>query len=162
MKGIEEKKYTHCGVAIIIVMLSSYIFFFVLSVILKPINWSIYIYLFATAGLLFSLLCLYNITITIDNTYLSFKLGIGLIKKKYKIANIKSCKPYSGAPKRIGVGSKMSFTGKILKYYIVTGFKAIELQFHDQKITVLIGTNQPDEISQYVQSLIDEYKITGI
>ena len=160
MEGIDGKKYTYWGVGIIVFMLLMYIFILVLSAILK--NEQLYTYLFGTVGLLCGLLCFYNITITIDKTYLSFRLGIGLIQKKYKIANIKSCKPYTDTPKRIGIGSKMSFTGNILKYYIVTGFKAIELQFYDSpKTTVLIGTNQPYEISQYVQSLIDKNKITG-
>lgn len=163
MNGVEEKKYTYWGVAIIIFILLMYIFFLVLLLLLKPINELLYAYLFVTIGLLLVLLCVYNITITINKTYFSFKLGIGLIKKKYKITNIKSCKPYSGIPKRIGIGSKMTFKGNILNYYILPGFKAIELNFHDrQNLTILIGTNQPDEISQYVQSLIDENKITGI
>jgi hypothetical protein len=93
----------------------------------------------------------------IDDTYLSFKLGIGLVKKRYEIANIQSCRPYIGISMRMGVGSKMALNGNRLKYYIVNGFKTIELRFHDRpKLTVLIGTNQPDEISRYVQSLIDE------
>ena len=93
----------------------------------------------------------------IDETYFSFKLGIGVIKKRYKIENIKVCKPYSGLSKRIGIGCKTSFGGKVLKYYILTGFSAIELQFHDeQSLTVLVGTNNPDEICQYIQELIGE------
>jgi len=121
------------------------------------VNYEFYIYIIAFLGLLFGLLYVYKITIIIDNTHLYFELGIGLVKKKYEIANIKSCKPYSGISKRMGIGTKMSFTGNILKYYIVTAGKAIELKFHDnENLTVLIGTNQPDEICQYVQSLIDE------
>jgi len=94
--------------------------------------------------------------LTIDDKYFSFKLGIGLIKKRYEIANIKSCKPYSGIHKGFGIGTKMSFTGEILKQYNVTGTKAIELRFFDRDTIVKIGVNEPDEISQYVQSLIDE------
>ena len=123
---------------------------------MEPSNELFYIYLLIITALLFGLLCVYNITITINNSYLSFKLGIGLIKKKYKIADIKSCKPYSGISKRIGIGSKMSFSGDILEYYIVTGFEAIELQFHNKKAIVCIGTPLSEEISQQVQSLIEE------
>ena len=131
-----------------------YIFFLAFSIILWA-NELFYLNLLITAGLLFGLLCVYNITITIDNTYFSFKLGIGLIKKRYIIANIKSCKPVSGISKRIGIGAKMSFTGYILIYYIVTGFKAIELQFHDRNTIVHIGTPIAEEISQHIQTLID-------
>ena len=122
-----------------IFLLLMYLFILALSMIFRA-NEFFYICLLLTAGLFFSLLGVYNITIIIDNTYLSFKLGIGLIKKRYKIANIKSCKPVAGVSKRIGIGTKMSLSGDILEYYIVTGFKAIELQFLDKKTIVHIGT----------------------
>jgi hypothetical protein len=155
MNRIEEKKYIHQGTAIVTFMLLMYVLFSVLPVILgATISELLYPYLFITAGLLFGLLCVYNITITIGSTYLSIKLGIGLIKKRYEIAKIKSCKPI--VSRRIGSGSKTSFTGARLEYYIVTGSKAIELEFHDRKnTTVQIGTPLSEEISQYVQSLID-------
>ena len=138
-----------------VVILLMYLLFLAFSMIFWA-NDLFYIFLLLTEGLFFGLLCVYNISIMIDNKYLSFKLGIGLIKKRYKIANIKSCKPVSGISKRIGVGTKVSFTGDILKYYIVTGFKAIELQFHDNKVIVHIGTPFPEKISQQIQLLIDE------
>ena len=129
---------------------------FVASWVIFQINGLFYACLFSTAFLLFSLLCVYNITITIDKTYLSFKLGIGLIKKRYKIANIRSCKPFSGISKKMGIGCKMTFGGDMLKYYIVTGFKAIELRFHDNdNLIVRIGTPLPEEISQQIQLYID-------
>jgi hypothetical protein len=140
-----------------------YTLFWVLLVILGAAN-KYYIYLLVSVCFLFGLLCVYNITIEIDNTHFSFKLGIGLIKKRYEIANIKSCKPYSGISKRFGIGSKVSFfTGRKLEYYIVTGYKAVELQFFDRPSTiVLIGTNSPEEISQYVQLLIEKNKLDNI
>ena len=124
-----EKRYIHRGIPIIVFMLIMYLFLLSLIVIFR--GHDLFYILLITTGLLFGLLCVYNITITIDNTYISFKLGIGLIKNRYKIANIKSCEPFSGISKRIGVGIKRNFFGDVLKYYIVTGFKAIELRFHD-------------------------------
>jgi len=43
-----------------------------------------------------------------------------------KIADIKSCKPYSGISQRIGFGARISFQDKILRHYNVTGFEVIE------------------------------------
>ena len=157
MEWNKEKRYTHWGVPIMLFMLLMYLFFLVLTIIFW-VNELFNICLLITAVFFFGLLCVYNITIIIDNTYLSFKLGIGLIKKRYKIANIKSCKPVCGISKRIGIGTKIFFTGDILKYYIVTGFKAVELQFYDNKVTVHIGTPLSDTISQQIQLLIDENK----
>ncbi|MCL1932850.1 MAG: hypothetical protein FWF53_03415 [Candidatus Azobacteroides sp.] len=145
------KEYTYLGVPMIVFLLLSSVIFFLLLLI---INKLFYIWLLLIAATLFGLLCFYNITITIDESYFSFKLGIGLIKKKYKIENIKSCNLYSGIHKGFGVGTKVSFAGKMLKQYNVTGLKAIELQFYDNDIIVKIGTPQPDEISQCVQELI--------
>ena len=156
MNCFQEKCYTHRGIPIIGVLSLCVIIILILLVWIKPSNELFYIYLSIITVLLFGLLCAYNITITINNSDLSIKLGIGLIKKKYKIADIKSCKPYSGVSKRIGIGSKMSFSGDILEYYIVTGFEAIELQFHNKKAIVCIGTPLSEEISQQVQSLIKE------
>jgi hypothetical protein len=148
-----EKRYTHPGVPIIALTLLTYLF--IIFWVIFRFNGSFYSCLLITAFLLFGILCVYNITITLDNTYISFKLGIGLIKKKYRIANIKSCEPYGGISKRVGVGYKRTFAGGVLKYFIVTGFKAIELRFHDNdKLTVLIGTPMPEEISKRVQLLI--------
>ena len=122
-----EKRYTYWGIPIMVFMFVMYLFVIALLVFLQA-NELFYKCFFITLILLFGLSCFYNITITIDNTYFSFKLGIGLIKKKYKITNIKSCNPYTGISKKIGIGSKMSIRGYIIDFYIVTGFKAIELQ----------------------------------
>ena len=151
------KKYTHCGVPMMLFLL----LFYTISIVFMVIFWAnelFYILLPTTVFFLFGILNTYNITITVNNTYFSFKLGVGLIKKRYKIVNIKSCKPYSGISKRIGIGSKLSITGNVLNYYIVTGFKSIEIQFHDRKTVVHIGTPLPEEISQYIQLLIDGNK----
>ncbi|MDR0843187.1 MAG: hypothetical protein LBP68_07205, partial [Acidobacteriota bacterium] len=101
-----EKRYTHLGIPIMVFMLLMYLFFLAIWVICRGSDELFYPCLFSTAGLLFGLLCVYNITITIDGTYISFKLGIGLIKKRYEIASIKSCEPVSGIVKKMGIGTK--------------------------------------------------------
>jgi len=155
MEWNKEKRYTDRGIPIIAVILA-------VVVVFAGLTWLEYIDSVQSYGLiailLFGLLCFYNITITIENTHISFILGIGLIKKRYEIKNIKSCKPIIS--QKIGIGAKIDFNGKIIKRYIVTGFKAIELQFHDSKTIVHIGTTQPDEICKQIQSLIDGNKIT--
>jgi len=157
-----KKKYTHNGTAMIVFIFIMYILFLAYWVTFRN-NGLFPAFLLSTAFLLFGILCIYNITITIDNTYISFKLGIGLIKKKYKIANIKYCEPTSRISKRIGVGIKMSITGNVLKYYIVTGFKSIELRFHDNnKLIVCIGTPIPEEISQQIKLLVDRAPLISL
>lgn len=157
MNEFKTRTYTHRGTSMIVFLLFLYIFVLAILAITKSLNNSFYPLLFLTIAFLFCLLCFYNITITIDESYLSIKLGIGLIRKKYEIANIKSCEPHSSIQKRIGVGSKMSLDGNILIYYILSRPNVIELHFHDkQNVTLLIGTNNADEICQYIQSRINK------
>ena len=158
MNSFQEKSYTHLGIPIIGFLLLSVIISLVFLVRMESINEFFYILLLMMVACLFGMLCFYNITITINNSYLSFKLGIGLIKKSYKIADIKSCEPYSGISRKIGIGTKISFSGNVLKYYIVTGFEAIEIRFHNKKTIVRIGTPLSEEISQQIQSLIKEQR----
>ena len=154
MNSLQEKKYTHWGIPIIGFLSLWVLFFLFLLTRTESINWLFFTYSAIITILLFGILCVYNITITIDDSYFSFKLGMGLIKRRYNIADIKSCKPYAGFSKRIGIGWKRSVSGNLLEYYIVTGFKAIELQFHNKKAIVLIGTPLAEEISQQIQSQI--------
>jgi len=164
MEKIEEKKYTHRGTAMIVFLLLMYLFVLALPIIIsylngQEINKQVYFYgyvLIPSLFLLFGLLCCYQITITIDDTYFSFKIGIGLIKKRYKITNIKSCQPYSGVHRGFGIGTKRNFFGDVMKQYNVTGMKAIEIRLYDDNAIIKIGTNQPNEISEYVQSLIEK------
>jgi hypothetical protein len=158
MKRIESKTYTYLGVPMIVFLSLAIVIFLILLLVMNDL---FYMWLLMIAGALFGLLCFYNITITIDETYFSFKLGIGLIKKRYEIANIKSCKPYSGIHKGFGIGTKMNFAGDVLKQYNVTGLKAIELRLYNDNAIIKIGTPQPEEISQYVQSLIDESRMSS-
>lgn len=151
------KRYTQWGIASIALLLPSLIFFLVLLLRLETINTLFYVYLVMSVILFFALLCFHNLTITIDDTSVSFKLGIGLINKRYKIKNIKSCKPISYSIFR-GFGIRVFPNGVL---YNVSGLKAIELQFYDRNTVVQIGTNQPEEITQLIQSLIGGNKITN-
>ena len=146
------KSFTQWGITLIVLLLSSLIFLSLKIISASSLN---YIYLLLFVILLLCLLCFYKLTITIDNTYISFKFGVGFIKKYYRIANIKSCKPISYSIFS-GWGIRFFPNGTL---YNVTGSKAIELQFYDKDTVVQIGTNQPEEISQLLHSLIGGNKI---
>jgi hypothetical protein len=100
--------------------------------------------------LVFFLLSFYKLTITIDNTYFRFSLGIGLIAKKYLISDIQSCKSVSNYP-MYGVGIRKISKGWL---YNVSGLKAIEIKFKNSKSIVRIGTNKPDEIAEIISEMI--------
>lgn len=109
-----------------------------------------HIHLILVIVFLICLLVFYKLTIIVDNEFVKFKLGIGLVSKSYKISDLKSCKPIATSVLN-GIGIRMLTNGWL---YNVTGLKAIELRFVNKNSIVQIGTNKPDEISQLIQSLI--------
>jgi len=105
---------------------------------------------FVALIMIICLLIFYKLTIYIDNANLRFKLGIGLISKKYLISDIKSCKPVRNNPLS-GIGIRKIPGGWL---YNVSGLNAIELTFKNQKSIVRVGTNQPDDIAEVISRMI--------
>lgn len=97
------------------------------------------------------LLLFYKLTISITDEYVKFSLGIGIIHGKYKLSDIRNCKPLTYIP--FGWGIRLR-PGVIL--FNVSGNKAIELEIKNKSRKVWIGTNRPEEISQYINSLTDK------
>lgn len=145
------KKYTQFGTFSLIAMGSALIFCIVMMIItgfndLAPFG----ILSFVVMTLLICLLIFYKLTITIDDTYIRFSLGTGLIARKYLISDIQSCKSVSNNP-LYGIGIRKIPKGRL---YNVTGLKAIEIKFKNSKSIVRIGTNHPDEISGIISKMI--------
>jgi hypothetical protein len=148
---METKKYTQFGTLSVIVMSSCLIFCIVMMLIsgfndIAPIG----VLSFVALIMIICLLIFYKLTIYIDDTYIKFKLGIGLIAKKYLISDIQNCKSVHNNP-IYGVGIRKIPKGWL---YNVTGLSAIELSFKNQKSIVRIGTNQPDKIAEEISRLI--------
>lgn len=94
------------------------------------------------------LLLFYKLTISVTDENVKFSLGVGIIKGKYKLSDINYCKPLSYIP--FGWGIRLR-PGVIL--FNVYGNKAIELEIKNKNRKVWIGTNKPEEISQYINSM---------
>jgi len=94
------------------------------------------------------LLLFYKLTISITDQDVKFSMGIGIIKGKYKLSDINYCKPLSYIP--FGWGIRLR-PGVIL--FNVSGNKAIELEIKNKNRKIWIGTNKPEEISQYINSM---------
>ncbi len=93
----------------------------------------------------------YKLTILVTDDAVQFSLGIGIIKGKYNLSVINNCKPLSYIP--FGWGIRLR-PGVIL--FNVSGNKAIELEIKNKNRKIWIGTNKPEEISQYIKSLKDK------
>lgn len=148
---METKKYSQFGTFSVIIILPLFLLFTGMMIKSGLTNSpEFYVFIFAVLTFLVGLLTFYKLTITIDNTNVSFKLGVGLFVKSYKITDIKTCRPVTN-PFIYGVGIRMLPNGWL---YSVSGLKAIELQFYNKKSVVRIGTNKSEEISQLIQSKI--------
>ena len=109
------------------------------------------IQLFLVITFLVCVLVFYQIKITIDQTTVSFKLGLGFVGKTYQLSDIKSCKAVTNGI-LYGIGIRMIPNGWLFN---VSGLQAIELQFKNRKSIVRIGIDKPEEIASIIQSLID-------
>ncbi len=91
------------------------------------------------------LLIMGSLTLSVDDEYVRFSFGIGLIKGKYRISDIVYCRPISYLP--LGFGIRIG-PGTIL--YNVGGTKAIELSVRGSGRLIRIGTNFPEEFTEYI------------
>jgi hypothetical protein len=148
---METKKYTQFGTVSVVILLPLFLLFVVLTIKSALANSPELVVLgIVSITFLLCLLTFYKLTITVDNTHVSFKMGIGLFSKSYKIADLRSCTPVTNSA-IYGIGIRMLPGGWL---YNVSGLKAIELRFKHKTSVVRIGTNKPDEISEIIQSLI--------
>lgn len=148
---MESKEYTQFGtltLSILLPLLLVFIGLLINSVLSSSQERLVYLSLVIT--FLICLLLMYKLVIVINNTHITFKLGIGFIGKSYKISEIASCKPVRNSF-IYGWGIHLIPNGWL---YNVSGLKAIELKFKNSTKVVRIGTNQPVEIAEVITKLI--------
>jgi hypothetical protein len=145
-------KYTQFGTFSVIIMLPI-IIFLIIMLIMSEFNDPVFVIIltFVIVVLLICLLIFYKLTIYIDDTCLAFKLGIGLIKKEYALADIADCKPVKNSV-WYGIGIRLTSNGWL---YNVSGLYAIEITFKNKKSKIRIGTNKPEEISQMISKFLN-------
>jgi len=109
-----------------------------------------FIYLISMVLMLIPLSFFYKLTITLDDSFLSFSLGIGLFHKKYLLSEIESCKSVRNSM-LYGMGVRLIPNGWLFN---VSGLKAIEIHFKGTKKIVRIGTNEPEKICREINRRI--------
>jgi hypothetical protein len=144
-------RYTQFGKFIVIVLLPIII---ILMLMLLWIGFNdpfpAIVILFVIVTLVICLFIFYKLTIQIDDTFLEFWFGTGLIRKKYRISDIELCKPVKN-PMLYGIGIHLTPAGWL---YNVSGRYAVELTFINKKSKVLVGTDKPEELSKTINSLL--------
>ena len=148
---METKKYTQFGTFSVIVLCSALIFCVVIMIFAGFSGSAPTVAVgFVIITLLLCLLIFYKLTVTIDDTYLRFSMGIGLVSKKYLISDIESCRPVSNSI-IYGVGIRKIPKGWLFN---VSGIKAVEIKLKNSKSIVRIGTDRPDEIAETISAMI--------
>jgi hypothetical protein len=115
------------------------------------------ILIFVLATFIFTIISFYKLTITIDETHLSFSLGAGFIRKSYLLSDIQSCTPVKNSFLS-GIGIHMTGGGWLFN---VSGSYSIELRFKSHTGGVRIGTDRPDEIAAEVASRIGKQQASS-
>lgn len=91
------------------------------------------------------LICFFKMTIKVDDDFVHVILGVGLIRWKYAISNIESCKSIS----YFALGWGIRFVADATLFN-VSGNKAIELQIKGKNRKVWLGTDRPEELAEYI------------
>ncbi|MDP4238858.1 MAG: hypothetical protein Q8904_05230 [Bacteroidota bacterium] len=149
---MESKKYTQFGTLSVIIMLPLIVVFTGMLIshgLLFDTDSCLYAVLILT--FLACLSVFYKSTIILDDKHISFKLGIGVFGRSYKLSEIESCKPVKNHIIS-GWGIHKIPNGWL---YNVSGLKAIELKFKNTATVIRIGTNKPDEIAEIIAKLIN-------
>lgn len=104
-------------------------------------------------------LSFYKLTILITDEYIAFSFGIGLIKKKYRLSEIKKCRPVTG---KFSIYSRIIFEklpdgGK--SYILSSALPSIEITYENEYGIIKsdrVGTDNPDEITDYINKKIEQ------
>ncbi len=150
---MKSRKYNQFGKFSVAVMLPILIFLVIMLIVIgfKDAIPAI-ILIFVILTFLVCLLIFYKLTIEIDNSHVAFRLGTGLVKKKYALKDIESCRPVKNSA-LYGVGIRMIPEGWL---YNVSGWFAIELTFKNKKSKIRIGTDKPEEVAEAINKLLNK------
>ena len=96
------------------------------------------------------LLLFFRLTISVDDKYVKYSFGIGLIHGKFLIADIESCV----AKSYVSLGWGVRYRPGIIVYN-VSGNKAVELIVRSKRNKIWLGTNKPEELAKYINQKID-------
>jgi len=91
----------------------------------------------------------YSLTVTISETHLEVRFGRGLIRKKFRLQDIKSCQAVRNSW-YYGWGIRLTPHGWL---YNVSGLSALEIELNNGK-TYRIGTDVPSELERAIQRVI--------
>jgi hypothetical protein len=96
-----------------------------------------------------AVLLFYKLSVKVTNEKVAISFGIGFIRRSFSINDIVSCKAVTN---KWWYGWGIHFLGNTT-IYNVSGMKAIELTFRSSGRKVRIGTDQPEELSLFINEI---------
>ena len=96
------------------------------------------------------LMLFYNLSVEIDDAHLRIRFGIGLIRKRFPLDQIDSCRPVRNSW-LYGWGIRLTPQGWL---YNVSGLEAVELKMKSGK-TCRIGTDEPKILVAALQEALN-------
>ncbi len=90
-----------------------------------------------------------KLTVEIDSEFLRIKFGAGIIRKKFQLKEICSCREVKN-PWYYGWGIRITPNGIL---YNVSGFLAVEIEMKSGR-KYRIGTDEPEKLAQAIQKAI--------
>ncbi len=94
-----------------------------------------------------------SLTVEIDAEHLRIRFGIGLIRKRFPLDQIDTCRPVKNSW-IYGWGIRLTPHGWL---YNVSGLEAVELKMKSGK-TCRIGTDEPEVLTAALQKALDSSK----
>jgi len=139
-----EYRHTQFGTIIVVGLLIPTIFIFIAPFIAGI---QIQVLIIALIVLLISFPLFSTLTINVNHGILICYFGIGLIKRKIKLSEIKECRVVRN-PWYVGWGIRWA-PGQYMLWN-VSGFQAVELEFTNGK-KFRIGSDEPEELLKSIQ-----------
>lgn len=102
-----------------------------------------------------AVLLFYRLSVRVTNEAVNISFGIGLIRKSFRINEIERC---TSVTNKWYYGWGIHFFG-FTTIYNVSGRKAIEITFKGRRKKVRIGTDQPEELSSYINDIVHHRKM---
>ncbi len=139
---------TQIGKALNLILISIFIFIVILfSISKKPI--SITIWIITILIFLFIISLFFSLTVTVDEKWVKLRFGIGIIRKKFALAEIEKSQPVTN-PWYYSLGIHTIPDGWIFN---VSGLKGVELVLKNGK-HIRIGSAQPEKLNEAIQKWI--------
>ena len=106
--------------------------------------------------ILLAAILFYRLTVAVDEEFVEIRFGPGVIRKKWRFADIESC---GLVRNRWWHGWGVHWIGKRTWLFNISGFDAVELRMKNGRI-YRVGTDEPEKLGGVIQGRLDKNAIS--